>query len=54
MLLDILETKDSYIDVDTIIVKMKKWFSCPLLSFYFIFKISTLILSLHLRRIVSI
>ena len=24
MLLDILETEDSYIDVDTIIVKMKK------------------------------
>ena len=33
---DILETEDSHIDVDTIIVK----FSCPLFSFYFIFKIS--------------
>jgi len=40
MLLDILELEDSYIDVDTIIVKMKNWFSCPLFVFYFIFKIS--------------
>ena len=40
MLLDILETEDSYIDVDTIIVKMKKYFSCPLVSFYLIFKSS--------------
>ena len=42
MLLDILQTEDSYIDVDTIIVKMKKYFSCPLFLFYFIFKIFTL------------
>ena len=40
MLLDILQTEDSYIDVDTIIVKRKKSTSCPLFSFYFIFKIS--------------
>ena len=33
MLLDILETEDSYVDVDTIIVKMKK---VILLSFIFI------------------
>ena len=39
MLLDILQTEDSYIDVDTIIVKRKKSTSCPLFSFYFIFKI---------------
>ena len=36
MLLDILQTDDSYIDVDTVIVKMKKSSSCPLLSFHFI------------------
>ena len=35
MLLDILQTEDSCIDVDTIIVKMKKSSSCPLFSFYF-------------------
>ena len=40
MLLDILQTDDSYIDVDTVIVKMKKSSSCPLLSFHFIFTIS--------------
>ena len=40
MLLNILQTEGSYIDVDTIIVKMKKQFSCPLFSFYFSFKIS--------------
>ena len=40
MQLDILETEDSYIDVDTIILKIKKELSCHLFSFYFIFKIS--------------
>ena len=47
MLLDILETEDSYIDVDTIIVKM---------NFHFILflKFHFNILSLHLSRIVSI
>ena len=38
MLLDILETEDSYIDVDTIIVKMKKVILLFFI-FYFIFKI---------------
>ena len=40
-LLDVLQTEDSYIDVDTIIVKMKKWLKYLLsfIFFYFIFKI---------------
>ena len=52
MLLAILQIKDSYIDVDTIIVKMKKQFSFPLFSFYF--KIFTLILSLCLNKMICI
>ena len=33
MLLNILQTEGSYIDVDTSFVKMKTQFSCPLFSF---------------------
>ena len=45
MLLDILETEDSYVDVDTIIVKMKK---VILLSFIFI-----LFLKFHFNIVVA-